>query len=437
MGSPECIDRWLWGAASPEASERHSLVIEIPEPSIAEAAAPLVEAAEPIVATPAAPLVEIPESGMQEVARPAIEIPEPAVPEPPAIDWRNLIAMAAGQDDASKLLEYAEALLECEPNSGLALQALVQAKLGAGDYKGAIQHGMRLVKRMPQSYQAWFNLGLSFQKTNNPEKAAQAYSEAIKLEPRAVPARSNIGVVLLEHGDVSGARQEFERALEIEPENAIALWNMALVQEKEGQAGQAEQLYTRLIESGSHTAGASFRLGLLRIARKEYAGAAEAFERCRAEPGMETASAINLGLVHWKAGDCAEATSVLDAVLQRDPDSVRALEFRAVLALESGDWKRAEELEHRLAGLGENTSVLAYNIGVLQQAEDLPEEASASFARACDGQPEMIAALINGGHALKASGKHAQSARAWKAALAVRPELAADYFKTGAASPAG
>lgn len=348
----------------------------------------------------------------------------------------NMIAIAAARNDTVKLREYAHALLNLRRQSPSALAALMQAEMTAGDYKAAIQHGLRLVKHIPGSYAGWFNLGLCYQKTNHLEQAAQAYTEAIKIQPDSAPAHANMGAILHEHGDLSGARREYERALEIQPDNVGARWKRAIIQEKDGQLDQAEKVYSRLIRERSNVFGAAFRQGLIRLERKDYIAAAEAFELCLRERSDDPAAQINLSLAHWQYGDRKSAQTTLRQTLAKNPDSLPALGLCATLSIEGDDWEKASEIEIKLLELGEDTSSLAYNIGVLQQRQGLHPQAAGAFKRASDQRPGFVEALVNAGHSLKASGQADEAVAAWKAALEARPELADSYFKQRTASTA-
>ena len=340
----------------------------------------------------------------------------------------NMIAIAAARNDFSKLREYGEELLRLRRQSRPALEALMQSAMATGDYKAAAQHGTRLVKHAADSHQAWFNLGLCYHKTSHYEQAAQAYTEAINLCPNGIRAHANLGVLLQAHGDISGARREFEQVLEIEPDDLPTLWNLALIHEKEGQIAKAEKLYLRLIREEYKVYAVAFRLGRLRLNRKNYLGATEAFERCLLERAGDATAEINLILAK------REAKQPIPELPGAHSDSLEGLVLQATIAIETNDWKTANELEMKLSEMGENTAILAYNIGVLQQRENLLPEAIRSYQRASGQRPGFTEAHLNRGHALAQAGQTDQARAAWKEALEANPEIAVDYFKGPAVS---
>ena len=353
----------------------------------------------------------------------------------------NRIAIAAGKNDVSKLREHGEQLLKLRRTSRPALEALMQSAMATGDYKAAAQPGARLVKHAPDSHEAWFNLGLCYHKMSHDEQAAQAYTEAIKRRPDGIRARANLGVLLQAHGDLTGARREFELVLQIEPANSPTMWNLALIHEKEGRIAQAEKIYLRLIREEFQVYSVAFRLGRLRLNRKNYLGGAEAFERCLLERPGDAAAEINLILALRASGnlggsDSAAEETRLSELLGKHADTLEGLALQATVAVEGSDWRRASDMEARLSGMGENTSILSYNIGVLQQRENLLAEAIQSYEKAVTQQPGLAEAHLNRGHALMCAGQAEQALAAWNDALEGKPSLAVSYFNGAAFSEA-
>src|SRR5262249_10230156 len=81
----------------------------------------------------------------------------------------NLIGLSIERGEDAKVREYSEKLLRVRPGARAALEGLTAAAIARGDFKTAAQHGAQLVKAAGKSYEAWFNLGLAYQKTNRME----------------------------------------------------------------------------------------------------------------------------------------------------------------------------------------------------------------------------------------------------------------------------
>ena len=217
------------------------------------------------------------------------------------------------------------------------------------------------------------------------------------------------------------------------------MWNLALIYEKEGQIARAEKVYLRLIREEFQVYAVAFRLGRLRLNRKNYLGAVEAFERCLLEHPGDAAAEMNLIIAIRGCGDLGDGDSPaeetrLSELLRKHADTVEGLALQASSAIDGNGWKAASDVEARLSGMGENTAILSYNIGVLQQRENLLNEAIQSYEKAIAQQPGFAEAHLNRGHALMRAGQVDQARAAWRDALEGQPALAAGYFKGAAFS---
>ncbi|MDQ6758614.1 MAG: tetratricopeptide repeat protein [Acidobacteriota bacterium] len=428
---PECPPAPEIAEAPPDHTETPGtvdVVAEQPEPA-------LQTQAESPVATPTtfAQAVTLHQLGrFEEALALYAEIPEADESYPDAL--ANRIAVAAARKDNSTLRACGEELLKLRHKPLRALQALMQAAMAAGDYEAAAQHGIRLVRQAPDSHEAWFNLGFCYQQTNHSQDAVRAYGEAIKLRPDAIRPHANLGILLQAAGDRSAACREFEQVLALEPESCPTLWNLALIYEEEGHIAKAEKILLRLIREEYQVYNVAFRLGRLRLNRRNYIGAAEAFERCLLERTGDSAAETSLSVAkqHSRGSDgsrgISEEPNPADGSVKRS-DSVEGLALEATLAVESNDWKTASDIEAKLSQMGEDTAILAYNIGLLQQQENLLSLAIHSYERASTQRPWLPEAHLNRGHALMQAGLADQAHAAWKQALEMKPEIAASYFK--------
>ena len=228
---------------------------------------------------------------------------------------------------------------------------------------------------------------------------------------------------------MAGARQAHEKALAGAPDTPGVLWNLALLAEREGNSEEAEELLEKLLAVKADWEDAAFRLGFLQLQRGEYAGAVDSFEICLKKRKDWVEALLNLGLAFWKFEDLEGAAQTFNRVLAlqpHNPDALRAL---------TADRHRAQESE---AGLG------AASEGAWRWADarrscpstwgcccnppaTRPRRRNATRRRLID-QTRFPQALLNLGHALKATGKEDEARQAWSRAVTADPELAAEYF---------
>ena len=84
---------------------------------------------------------------------------------------------------------------------------------------------------------------------------------------------------------------------------------------------------------------------------------------------------------------------------------------------------------HRLIAMGERTSELLYNTGVLLQKSGQDEKAVPLYEEAIGCSPDFPEALLNLGIALQALGREQEARVHWRRAIEAAPELAQGYFR--------
>jgi tetratricopeptide (TPR) repeat protein len=233
---------------------------------------------------------------------------------------------------------------------------------------------------------------------------------------------------LQERGDLPEARKAYERALQYAPENTTALWNLAIVQERLGNPSETEKCIEKLVEVDPEREDVWFRTGYQRLLRGDPAGSIEPFRVCVSKRPDWLEALINLGLAQRRTGDLESAKASFTQAAACHPQSTDALRGLAAVAIDQGDYVLALDTEAKLDQLGERIPDLNYNIGILLQQSNLPEEAARSYRRAAEEKPGFAEALLNLGHALQALGHQDEARGCWQQAVEAKPELAEKYF---------
>lgn len=80
----------------------------------------------------------------------------------------------------------------------------------------------KVTEREPENHQAFFSLGLSYNKLNKDEFAAKAFRQAVKLNPEDTLYQTELGKILIKLADYREAIGPLKKALELDPENVEA-----------------------------------------------------------------------------------------------------------------------------------------------------------------------------------------------------------------------
>jgi len=90
----------------------------------------------------------------------------------------------------------------------------------------------------------WYNLGLDLEEVD-PEKAPDAYKQAIRLDPKNADAHVNLGRLYQLGGDLKHAKRHYELALTARPGHQLAYYNLGTVFDELDEMGQAADFYQR------------------------------------------------------------------------------------------------------------------------------------------------------------------------------------------------
>jgi len=91
-----------------------------------------------------------------------------------------------------------------------------------------------ILKKNPQSYLAYNNLGTAFFRKKDYAQAKEYLTKALWLNPRSAQTHYNLAVLSRIEGRPDEAVRYLSRALELKPEHPNALYQMALILENKG-----------------------------------------------------------------------------------------------------------------------------------------------------------------------------------------------------------
>ena len=139
--------------------------------------------------------------------------------------------------------------------------------LGAGsptDYQKRIMEAEKIVSREPKNIQAWIQLGNDYFDTAQPQKAINAYGNALELKPNDPNVLTDQGVMFKQLGAFDKAVANFERAQQIDPNHLQSLYNLGVVYADDlKQTDKAIKAWSRYLEIDSTSPTAQQIKGML------------------------------------------------------------------------------------------------------------------------------------------------------------------------------
>jgi tetratricopeptide (TPR) repeat protein len=254
-------------------------------------------------------------------------------------------------ETAEKLLLSIEATF---PDHAALTYRLATVQYGAGQFEHSQQTLLGLIAAGDANSQIYNLLGWCYYKTNQPEQAVQALSQALELAPEDEANYLDLEKIL-------AAERSFPSALVLARKAAAAFPNSAKIFELQGSVEMNMGQFADAVRSYSH---------------------AEELDASRAE------SLLGLAQSQFSAGTTKEATANLEAGVKRFPKDARFKLLYGSLLLKEAETSggrtnsRAEEmfrsalaLDHSLPGPHYELGKLALNAGRLPEALEHLEKA--------------------------------------------------------------
>src|SRR3990172_5417520 len=228
------------------------------------------------------------------------------------------------------------------------------------------------VKRTPDNDVAHYNLGNSFLKEGELDRAEAEYREALRLNPVLALAISNLGAVHQRRGLHDLAISEFEKAIQIKPNLSEAYFALGYSLEKTGKAKLAMEVYLKVFELNPEIVG-------------------------KHNKGLLAKIDIAKGIEYYTQGFLDEAILAYKEALKIDP---------------------------------QNDKVYT-NVGLVYESEGLLNEAINNYKKALEINPIQLEARNNLANLYYRKGLFREAIREYEAALQVKPSSGDIHLNIG------
>lgn len=222
--------------------------------------------------------------------------------------------------EASKLIERALA----RSRSAIAYLNLALCFAAQGRDEDAIKQLLAALRLQPGFIDAWYNLGVLYDRSQNIKGAIASYQKLLALSPNHLASLNNLGDLLSRVDRKEEAAKVLRQALILRPDFTDAQYNLGRL----------------LLEE--HPEESARLLNLVVQSRPEWVDACRLYARALARSGLhETALAIlqralanasqepnlynDLGLIHLELGNLDPAHQAFEQALEREPKHTHAL----------------------------------------------------------------------------------------------------------------
>ena len=108
----------------------------------------------------------------------------------------------------------------------------------------AEQHVLEAAKASDLDTDEWYNLGLDLEEVD-PDKAPDAYKQAIRLDPKNADAHVNLGRLYQLKGDLKHAKRHYELAITAKPGHQLAYYNLGTIFDELDETTKAADFYQK------------------------------------------------------------------------------------------------------------------------------------------------------------------------------------------------
>jgi len=159
-----------------------------------------------------------------------------------------------------------------------------------------------IVKKFPNEYEAYLNLGNLFASWRLFQKAVEPYRRAIVLAPDKTQAYNNLGVVYKELGRNEEALFAYQKVLELNPNDSAALNNLGNLRRNMGDTTGAIADLKRSITLNPNYADAYSNLGAIYKENKEFDRAMFYYQKALALNPEHTNAQFDIALMELSKG---------------------------------------------------------------------------------------------------------------------------------------
>jgi|GEM_PF-865763 len=192
------------------------------------------------------------------------------------------------------------------------------------DWPGLINHALRWAKVQPECAEAWYNLGIAYWKSNQPDKEIEAYQQALRINPENASAWNNLGCAYRKSEQPDKAIEAYQQALHINPEFVGAWCNLGVAYRQSNQPDKEIEAYQQALRIDPEDSSTWLSLGVAYNKTKQYAKEIEAFQQAARTNPESSATLSLLGMAYDNAKQYAKAIEAFQQVIRINPEDADA-----------------------------------------------------------------------------------------------------------------
>jgi putative PEP-CTERM system TPR-repeat lipoprotein len=325
-----------------------------------------------------------------------------------AIKPRTLLAQYyVGKNEAPRALSIAREAQTANPNDPEALNLLGNAQLAANEKDNAVATFGKLVALAPQSPLAYVRLGAAQAVNNSPTEARKSLRLARELKPDLIDAQTAMIGLDLQENRTDDAIKRAQQIQQQHPKLATGYEIEAGILASQKQYAKSAELYQKALDVGRNSVLAQKLHVTLAAAGKTGEAETRAAQWLKEHP-EDVGMRVYLGETYIKQGQDKQAIAQYQAILQKSPDNLIALNNLAWLLQKQRDpqavvhAERAHKLRPEDPSVMDTLGWILVEQGKTARGLELLQRALAKAPDVADIRYHLAVALFKSGDKVRA-----------------------------------
>ena len=326
-----------------------------------------------------------------------------------------------------------------EPSSGPASGHLGMVLQANSLFQPAMLSYQRAIRLDPKEFSWHYYLALVLQQMSQPEKALDAFAEALHIRSGYAPAILRQGDVLFQLARFPESASAYQSVLAQNPNSAEALYGIARVKQAQGDMSGAEDLYRRACQAYPTFGVAYYGLATAGRSLGHEEESAKNFELSKRytndrpavdDPLFGEVAQLSMGVSRHleesnqlaKQGKMEEAAKLNEEILAKDPENLSALVnllylTRFVTRLDG----QLETMFAKAKQIDPKNSLVYNHYGVVMIRQGKFDAAAAALRKALELRPDYAEPHKWLGEVLERQNRPAEAIEQYQRALAAEP----------------
>ncbi len=192
------------------------------------------------------------------------------------------------------------------------------------------------VKKMPDSQQAHYNLGLVYYGQGRLDEAMKEYLTVLEYNPNNIMAHNNLGNVYDRKGWLDEAIKEYLAVLKYNPSDTIAHYNLGRAYYKQGRSDEAIKEYLKALILDPNYVRAHYGLGVIYHSQGQIDKAIKAYLSVLRIKPNDLMAHYKIGVEYSLQNQLDDAMNEFRIVLELDPNNLIARNELAYIYMKKG-----------------------------------------------------------------------------------------------------